>query len=315
MTIGFRFQVGGDWGTYLQNYRNLDLNESSISTFMVREPGWLILSYVSKYISPGEIYPLNLMCATIFLLGLERLSASTKRKYFALAISYPILIILVGMGYTRQSVAIGFCFISLNYLSSEKDLWKFFLFSILAFSFHNTSIFFTLVFFLFNRDNKFPASGLIFVASILLIVLCTSFGDYYFSMINEYIYLADYRASGAISRGVPILISSLGFLSLAKYIGGGLRLNRNISIISVLIFTYMLLIAPYTALDRIYLYFSSIYIIFLGNLGISKYSYQNIVYEALVLLTFFVYIIIWFKFGKNYSFWIPYDNYLRYLFL
>jgi hypothetical protein len=315
ITIGFRYQVGGDWGTYLQNYRNLALDEMGISTFIVREPGWLLLSYVSKSISTNEIYPLNLMCAVIFLLGIKSLCAGTKRKFFALAISYPILIILVGMGYTRQSVAIGFCFLSLKYIYLDKDRWKFILLTILAITFHNTALFFSAVFYLLNREIKFSLITLAIILLIVLVVAYTPLGIHFYNMINEYIFLADYRASGAVPRGIPIFIASLGFLTLAKYVAGSLRLNRYISLISVVIFTYMLLIAQYAALDRIYIYFSFIYVVFLANLEINKYSYGNLIYESLVLIIFFIYTVVWFTYGVNYSFWVPYDNYLKYLFL
>lgn len=313
ITVGLRYQVGGDWETYLENYRKIALSGVGLSTFMVREPGWQIFSYISKLISPYEIFPLNLMCATIFLIGIERLTADTKRKYFALAISYPILIILVGMGYTRQSVAIGFCFISLRYLSSGSDEGKYILFSILAFSFHNTAIFFSAIFYLLNRENKFLPSGII-ILCILLIVTYAAIGDYFYGMIYEYIFLANYRASGAIPRGIPILIASLGFITLSRYFGVEKRLNSNISIFSIVIFT-MMLIAPYTALDRLYLYFSPIYLLFLTNLEVSKYSYSNLIYEVLVLIIFLIYLIIWFTYGNNHSFWTPYNNYLNPIFL
>jgi len=311
-TVGLRYEVGGDWETYLDNYRNFSHESFGLKDLIIREPGWIFFTYISKLISENEIWPLNLMCAGIFLLGIESLCRLTNRKVLALAICYPILIVLVGMGYTRQSVALGFCFLSLRYL--DNNYLKFLIFSILGFAFHNTSILFSITLYFFNNKNKYP----LLKAFILLIVIYfafayTSLYEYFYNMTNEYLILSGYQALGAIPRGIPIAIAALGFLLIPKYIDSAINFNSNVLVLVISIFMGMIFIGSFTAFDRLYLYFSPIYILFLSNLSIKNRSFDNFFYELTVYITFLIYLIIWFSYGINYSFWEPYDNYLYHL--
>ena len=40
---------------------------------------------------------------------------NSENKWLALAISFPIIIIVLGMGYTRQGLAFSFCLFLLNH--------------------------------------------------------------------------------------------------------------------------------------------------------------------------------------------------------
>jgi len=308
-TVGLRYEVGGDWGTYLDNYRKFSLESFGLEDLIIREPGWLFFTYISKLISQNEIWPLNLMCAGIFLIGIDSICRSTNRKYLALAICYPILIVLVGMGYTRQSVALGFYLLSLKYLDDNK--LKFLLFTILAFIFHNTSIILSFIIYIFTNKNKLTIiKSIILITVIYLAITYTSLYEHFYNMTNEYLILAGYQAVGAIPRGIPIAIAALGFLLLPKYIDSAINFNSNVLVIAISIFIIMIFIGSYTALDRIYLYLSPIYILFFSNLGVDKETYSNFLYELIVYIIFLIYLIIWFSFGINYLFWEPYDNYL-----
>ena len=311
-TVGLRYEVGGDWGTYLVNYRKFSIESLGVEDFIIREPGWLFFTYISKLISQNEIWPLNLMCAGIFLIGIESICRSTNRKYLALAICYPILIVLVGMGYTRQSVALGFCFLSLKYLDDNKS--KFLLFTILGFVFHNTSIIFSFVIYLFTNKNKLPLlKPVILIMVIYLAITYSSLYDYFYNMSNEYLYIAGYHALGAIPRGIPIAIAALGFLLIPNYAASSINFNSNVLVLAISIFIVMIFMGPFTAFDRIFLYFSPIYILFFSNLSVDKKSYSNFFYELTIYIIFLIYLIIWFSYGVNYSFWEPYDNYLFHL--
>ena len=102
--IGFRFDVGGDWNQYLVMY--LRVNDFSSSGFILGDPAFNFLNLISSQLGIG-FHGSNIICAGIFMYGLLKFCRYLPRPNLALLVAFPYLIIIVGMGYQRQSVAIG----------------------------------------------------------------------------------------------------------------------------------------------------------------------------------------------------------------
>ena len=62
------------------------------------------------------------------------------RPFLGLSIAVPYLIIVIGGGFTRQSVAVGISFLVINFLRKRKIILSA-IFSILALGFHISGIF------------------------------------------------------------------------------------------------------------------------------------------------------------------------------
>ena len=120
--IGFRFRVGEDWGNYLVYYERLQ-NLNNI--FSSKEFLYSILNVVSSNLNFG-IYGVNFISGFIFSTGLIIFCRSLRRQWLALTISIPYIVIVIAMGYTRQSVALGSLMIGYVALSQGQKL-KFFL--------------------------------------------------------------------------------------------------------------------------------------------------------------------------------------------
>ena len=114
--IGLRFEVGGDWLNYLNNYiaiKNIvffNYFEMDTSILFKTEPVLLLLNIITP-----NIYIFNLSCSLIFLLGLFLLISNFDDKYLSLVVAVPFLILLVSLGYQKQSVTIGFLMISYHF--------------------------------------------------------------------------------------------------------------------------------------------------------------------------------------------------------
>lgn len=104
--IGLRYQVGGDWGAYLNHYQNLELN-NFLGNLLSWDPGYVVLEYISKIFGFG-IYGVNVLCAIIFMSSFVYFNKVFKIPLsFSLLIAFPYLIMVVVNGYSRQGVAIG----------------------------------------------------------------------------------------------------------------------------------------------------------------------------------------------------------------
>jgi hypothetical protein len=129
--IGFRYQVGGDWKSYLKWYgqfQNAGFNEvlkndSPAYTALNWVAFWLlkVLGVSDESSKHLGIYFVNFVCALIFLKGLagliDKLSFTLRVKPLMWIWSYHYLIVAVAMGYTRQATALG-CF-----MIGLKGLW------------------------------------------------------------------------------------------------------------------------------------------------------------------------------------------------
>ena len=93
---------------------------------MDKEFLYSILNVISNKLNFG-IYGVNLISGFIFSYGLILFCRSMKRQWLALTLSIPYIVIVIAMGYTRQSVALGILMIGYVVLSQGKTLKVFFI--------------------------------------------------------------------------------------------------------------------------------------------------------------------------------------------
>ena len=120
LIMGLRHEVGGDWFNYLpmfDYFGALDF-EGSLE---FRDPGYSLLTWFVAQ-QGGSIYVANLICAALMMIGVERFCRSLPNPWLALLVAVPYMLIVVGMGYTRQAVALGAVMYGLVYLGNERIL-------------------------------------------------------------------------------------------------------------------------------------------------------------------------------------------------
>ena len=138
LMTGLRYQVGGDWWNYIAIY-DLFKGVSLTESLKLTDPGYALFNYVGQYFEIKDTILVNLFCSLIFYYCFYLLAKNTENYWLPLLISFPYLILVVSMGYTRQSVAIALILVALKY-ALEKRLKLFFIFSLLAILFHKTAI-------------------------------------------------------------------------------------------------------------------------------------------------------------------------------
>jgi len=118
--MGLRHQVGGDWYNYLPQFDYIaKLDFLDALTF--KDPGYEALDWIVAQLG-GSIYVVNLACASVMMVGTYRFCRSLPNPWLALLVAVPYLLIVVGMGYTRQAVAIGFAMFGLVSLSKGRTI-------------------------------------------------------------------------------------------------------------------------------------------------------------------------------------------------
>ncbi|ABQ46327.1 MULTISPECIES: EpsG family protein [Thermotoga] len=306
--IGLRHEVGGDWFGYLDWFRRVSSGGLTLSfeDIFLKDFGYNLFNWLSSKIGWG-IYGVNLLCASIFLIGLFAFLdylGNDRGFYLGLLVSYPYLIMVVANGYTRQSVALGLIMLSYSLFLKERYMSSF-LCQMLAFFFHKTSAI-GFIIFLFHRKT------LKWILPLILAILAIAFsffGQLFVRYYALYVENPMYSEGGTI-RAVMNLVPALIFIVLFRYFERRYPDSKFWLIISVIVLILSIpSILKFTFADRLLLYFSMIQPLVFVRL---EYVLKEIEVKAMLFISIiFVYCLamtVWLLFAKHAPYWIPYKN-------
>lgn len=306
LIMGLRHEVGGDWFNYLSQFWRFSSGGLAEVIKDAKDPGYSLLGWLASNLG-GGIYLLNLMCAVPLAVGIVALARRQPWPMLAVLVAVPYLIIVVGMGYTRQSAAIGCAMLGLVALGDRQQR-KFIVWILLAATFHKTAVLLLPIAALAATRNR--------IWSYLWIGVISLVGTWLFIMDSREVLWANYVVSdyadasqGAAIRvlmnAVPAaLVLTLGhrlFIDVVE-----LRLWRWMAIISIM--TLFLLPISATAVDRMALYFIPLQLVVFARLPLVVSSVQ--LRTLVVLGTVFYYggvQFVWLNFASHAGAWLPYQ--------
>jgi hypothetical protein len=308
LMIGFRYEVGGDWGQY-QRYL-ARIGHYPLKTALGQgEPGYAIINWVAGRLGLG-IWFVNLICGSIFSWGLVRFARMQPNAWLAILISVPYLIIVVAMGYTRQAVALGFIMAGLASFE-RSSIFRFSLYVLGALLFHRSAIFLLPLVALAETRNRFINLALIIALSIALYYVFVA--ESVDRLITNYV-AEEYQSQGATIRVLMNLIPSLIFIIFQKRFGLNSvqrKLWRNFSILSLITFLMLFFTTATTAVDRLALYLIPLQIFVFSRLPMlagDRTSSRSQIHFILILYCASVQFV-WLNFADNARYWVPYGLY------
>lgn len=303
--IGLRSEVGGDWFRYSEKviyHRDLHF----FDVVWGADPGYYILNYLFSNFDSG-IYLVNIFCAGLVVAGVLSFSRRQPFPWVALVVSVPYLLIVIAMGYTRQSVALGFLLIGLASLSEQKVGW-FVFWVILGALFHKSVVIMLPVAALSLYGNKYLRVFLVGVVSVLAayFFVLQSSDDLWRSYVG-----GDYESEGGLIRVLMNVVPAVIYIALYKKfrrLGSGQPLWLLLSFAAVACVPLVLVAS--TATDRAALYliplqlyvFSHLPILVSGILARSLLVVGIVLYYATVLF-------VWLNFASHAHAWLPYQMY------
>ncbi len=313
--IGFRHEIGVDWDQYLaiiDRYKDAPFSQ----IFNNVEPGYIFLSWLGSNFKNG-IYFVNVICAILFSAGLISYSRNREYPWLSLLIAFPILIVTVAMGYTRQACAIGIEFFAL--LEIEKGRRnRAIIFTLIATSFHISILPILLVFLKKPKKNLFKIKFILpaaIVGYLIYFVIRTKFEGALLSYYNLYL-LREYSSMGALYRIVPTFIASLLFIKnrfkFKNYFGETANLYLKFSYIGI-IFLLLIILFPSnsTFIDRFALYITPLTIfVFTSILKLKLLKINRMEFKLIMVSSYFAYTFIWLGFAIHAYAWVPYKNFL-----
>ena len=306
LCIGFRFEVGGDWGSYLQMYHR-EIGSSLSDSLTRGDPGYMLLN---RFMADRgwKIYGVNLVCGLIFMSGLIMFCRAQYRSWLGLAVAFPYLIVVVAMGYTRQGVALGLLFWALTYLEDGKFI-QYAAFVAVAALFHKTAVvMLPLGMFLYQKGWVFRIIAVGLITLGLWDALVAQDMDHLWEVYVE----QDMQSQGAKIR-VAMNAVAAGFLLL------NWKEWKN-TYPNALLWLWMALAAigcvflvgfATTAIDRIALYLTPLQVVVFARLPhLARRHLHPDSTVAGIVLGYGAVLFVWLNYATHSRYWIPYQNIL-----
>ena len=306
--IGYRFEVGGDWGNYLRHY--YDTFYLSLSEALSRgDPGHSLLNWISSQQDWG-VFGTNLIYGALFSFGLIAFCRNQPRPLLALAVAVPYLVIVLAMGYSRQGVAIGIVMLGFIALAQRKTL-KFVLLIGIAALFHKSAVILLPISIITNMLRK-PIFTALWVGGTMGLMYLLFLAESADSLIQNYI-VAEYESQGALIRVMMNAVPALLFLLYRRNFNLQTEEKALWTWMSVMALVFILLLAvspSSTAVDRMALYFIPIQLYVFSRLPEAVASGQHFkAIRFLVVAYYAAVLFVWLNFATHSKYWIPYQFY------
>jgi len=306
LIIGFRFEVGPDWVSYLRihNYAaRIDL----IDAIGYSDPGYTVVNWISARLGWG-IYGVNLFCGAVFSAGLIAFCRTLPRPALALAVAVPSLVIVAAMGYSRQGTAIGLALFALIALSRKRPL-RFVMWILFASLFHRSAvILLPLVAMVTGRGRIWSIAGIIIMLGLLYTTWIADRADLY---VQRYVVARNYSSEGALIRVVMNAAPAVLFLLLRRRFALEPQTERLWTWMSLLSLVTLgaLAVSPSTTIvDRVALYLVPIQLFVFASLPgvIRSERTAALPIIAAIIGGYGLVLGVWLTMAENATAWLPY---------
>lgn len=304
LLVGLRHEVGADWYNYFV-YLDAGRSASFLEIIQRDDPSYYLLNWVSARVG-GGIYFVNTACAAIMASGVVRFSKRQAMPWLALLVAVPYLVIVVGMGYTRQATAIGLVLLGLVSLSDAK-VRSFLVWVLIGASFHKSAVVVLPLAMLASGQNRMRNM-------VCIGIICLLFG--YFFLFDSVSYLwrnyvvGDYQSEGAFVRVTMNALPGLLYLTFHRRFFLGLEERRLwwwMSVLSIACIPLVLVFS--TVIDRVALYLIPLQVFLFSRLHlITRDKNLRAVLVLGVIAYYSAVLSVWLLFASNSFAWLPYKS-------
>jgi hypothetical protein len=308
LLIGYRFEVGGDWSNYLQQF-NAARYQNVARALERGDPAYSLLN-LFVFRQGWGIAGVNLITGFLFSLGLVMFCRGLPRPWLALCVAMPYMVTVVAMGYTRQSVALGLAMLGLVALSRRANLW--FVFWVLCgTAFHKSAVLLLPIAALAATRNRFWTAA--WIGVITLVAYWIFLEDAIESLYTNYVEVK-YRSEGAFIRTAMNLLPACIYLMFSRRFvmpRVDAKLWLWFSLISIALFMLALISPATTAVDRVALYMLPLQLVVFSHLpdALGRRGGRNTGLTTLIVAFYGAVLLVWLNYASHAFAWIPYRFY------
>lgn len=300
--IGLRYEIGADWWSYVRHYEHA-IGISFRDALETSDPGYAVLNWLSAQVS-GDVYLVNLACGALLMSGVVAFARRQPLPWLALLVAVPYMIIVVGMGYTRQSAAMGFVMLALVALTDGRML-RFAVLIACGALFHKSALLLIPLAALASTRQRLWTWAWVTLTSVMMVSMILI--EYWEARLQEYVEAGLVSEGGGIRVAMNALPSFL-FLLFRKRLASNEHERRLWSWIAL----FSLVSVPLaglasTAVDRVALYFMPIQMLVFSRL---HRLVDTRLYRAQIVLGVVTgYALVqwvWLTFASHAPYWVPY---------
>ncbi len=306
-----RFEIGGDWGNYIEIYGEM-VSLRFTEAVQSGDPLFSVMMWLSAQLGWGVYMP-NGVCAGLMVWGAVRLAQRTREPWLALVIAVPYLLIVVGMGYVRQAGAIGLIMMAMAGLGRQNRVLTIVQLGAAAGLHSSAGVVFPLFALAVARRNMALAGLMGLAAAAFVGLMLQRLAVLETNYIEE-----SYDSDGATVRVLMNVVPSIYLLARWRRfeaLGMERRLWLVVAVANLVALAALYLSPSSTAVDRIALYFAPVQLIAFGNAlwlsGLGQRSAYLVRILALVIAGFVQ--VVWLLLATNAQFWVPYRSVLELL--
>ena len=302
IVIGLRDRVGGDWVHYQDSY-NYIARSSFMDALKYGDPGYFGLEWLVSHWG-GNIYVVNTFCAAIVMAGVVVFARAQPLPWLALFVAVPYLIVVVAMGYTRQSAALGLALIGMAALGHSRIL-KFVIWVLLGALFHKSAVLLLPIAALATTKHRvwswFWVATTSIAAAILLVLDDTD------TLRRNYIDV-DQGSQGGLIRVLMDAVPAVLFLAQ----GHRFRLTAEARKLWLWMSMFSLACIPLvmissTATDRVALYFLPIQMYVFAHLPRLATTIRVRTFIVLGVVVYYIAVMyVWLNYAQSAKWWVPY---------
>ncbi len=309
LVIGLRYEVGGDWANYLRNFQ-MAIENYRYADWWWDDPGYRFFEWLGVRTGTGVV-GVNLMSAIVFSFGLILFCRHLPRPWLALTVAVPYLVIILGMGYTRQGISLGCVMAGLVALGNG-NVRKFVAWAILGALFHKSAVLVLPIAALAASKNRWWAAvwvGVVIVSSYVLLL-----EDSVETLTASYLE-AQYQSEGAFIRLLMNLLPAFVLLFWRKRFALTLPQQRLwfwFSVGAIATFMLFYLSPSSTAVDRVGLYLLPLQLMVFAYLPeiIGRRNGRGNIFLVIGVIAYYAVVeFTWLNFAANATYWIPYRWY------
>lgn len=307
LAIGLRHEVGTDWNSYFIMFRRMSRSDL-FQALAGADPAYMGLNWAAGQLGVG-IWPVNLVCALLFIFGLMRFARLQPNPWLAVVVAVPYLMIVVGMGYTRQAVAIGLSMAGFAAIARGSFV-RFVLWVLAGALFHRTAVVLIPLVAIAYAPNRFVATVIGLLGSLVgYYVLTRADSAEHF----QRIYVTRvYVAQGAGIRLAMNIVPALIYLAqMRKFATNETErlIWRNVALVAVLSFGVWLIVTSTAWLDRLALYAIPLQLFVLSRIPIvfAKGGRRSVFLVAAVVCYSATIQFVWLNYAAHATDWVPYQ--------
>jgi hypothetical protein len=307
LLAGLRWDVGGDWGNYVEIYDDIATDSLGYS-LTVTDPLYGLTNWFSAQFGMG-IYFVNGVCAFLLVYGVTRVAGSFRDPWLAVMMAVPYLLIVVGLGYIRQGAAIGLLLMAIASFDRGK-VGRTIAYLLIGVGFHSTAV---MVFPLFalslGRRYRVLAVllGVLSIAAYFILVV-PRLEKFTAGYIDQ-----ELESTGAFARLLMSFVPSVLLLLRWRRLGTSDRVRPiwiSVAIANVIAFVALSLSPSSTAVDRAGLYFSIAQLAVFGEFrNLLPLAGRMVALVRIVLIGVAATVqVVWLVYATNSIDWVPYKT-------